>query len=386
MKIKYIDTLCTNGTHLVFNASLLAMLSRLYSEIDVYGEKNNVKDQLNLLVKEKEDISRIKSHYIWLPIVRSRISYFLLYCFSVVYNLFFIIFSQSKDILVYNYSNMLSLRLMNMLNKIFKRKIIIFCHGEMEYLHSSVDFFGPFNRFIFKTGRNFFLNKNIKIEKSIKFVVLGDSILKNVIDLLPDNFSDSFFSVDHPYIFSEKTENTQITNRLNIGTVGLFNKAKGADDFCKLCSLIHRNDIQFSITGKILYDINILKRLGINLPSNEGKDVLPRKELEERIRKLDVILYLYNKESYKFIASGAIFDAINMNKPIVAIKNNYFSYIFEKFGTFGYLEDSVEQIAELLNNFEKHQISFDFYEIQQKLSVNAISLDLKDKLEKLQLL
>ena len=294
--------------------------------------------------------------------------------------------AKKTDILVFNYNNMLAVRTMNIFNKIFHRKILIFCHGEMEYLIADYSFFGPFNRLLFKLGRSFFLNKKIHIEKNIKFVVLGDSILKNIKKITPFNISSSFIAIDHSYFFKNDINNKDsFSDSVKIGTVGLFYKKKGADEFCYLVSLINNNKIKFSITGKIFYDLDKLKKLNVDLPNNLGKGFVSRDELETRVKKLDFILYLYPTDSYQLMASGAILDALSLQKPIIALKNDYFDYIFKKFGEFGFLFESVEKIAEFLNHnsLKSTQSSFDYLSIQKRLSVSTISEELKESLKKI---
>ena len=387
MKVRFIDTLCTNGMHLLFNASLLAILEKIFDKISLYGEKNNINDEIKILEENGVDISKIERKNIYLPIVKSRISNFFLYLCSFFYNLYFIVIADKDDILVFNYNNLLAVRMMNIFNKIFHRKILIFCHGEMEFLIENRPSFGPFNRFTFYLGKCFFLNKKIRIEQNIKFVVLGDSILKNVKEILPLNISKSFITMDHSYFFKKddiikgkviKTEN------IKIGTVGLFYRLKGADDFCKLVSSINNKNIEFSITGKILYDVRKLQELGVSLPENLGKDVIPRDILEKRIEDLDFILYLYPITSYKIMASGAILDALSFKRPIIALRNDYFSYIFEKFGEFGYLFDSLEDIINFLNQITLFSIDptiFDYKMIQQRLSIDFVSKTFREELE-----
>jgi putative glycosyltransferase len=387
MKVRFIDTLCTNGMHLLFNASLLAILEKIFDKISLYGEKNNINDEIKILEENGVDISKIERKNIYLPIVKSRISNFFLYLCSFFYNLYFIVIADKDDILVFNYNNLLAVRMMNIFNKIFHRKTLIFCHGEMEFLIENRPSFGPFNRFTFYLGKCFFLNKKIRIEQNIKFVVLGDSILKNVKEILPLNISKSFITMDHSYFFKKDDiikEKVIKTENIKIGTVGLFYRLKGADDFCKLVSSINNKNIEFSITGKILYDVRKLQELGVSLPENLGKDVIPRDILEKRIEDLDFILYLYPITSYKIMASGAILDALSFKRPIIALRNDYFSYIFEKFGEFGYLFDSLEDIINFLNQITLFSIDptiFDYKMIQQRLSIDFVSKTFREELE-----
>jgi len=124
----------------------------------------------------------------------------------------------------------------------------------------------------------------------------------------------------------------------------------------------------------------------IDIPKNKGKNMIPRNELEERIQKLDIILFFYSKTSYKLIASGAIMDAINMRKPILAIKNDYFEYIFRKFGRFGFLVNSVEEMATILKTIRKEDLLFDFDSIQKQMNISKITEQLKRNLVDINLL
>ena len=59
MKIKFIDSLCTNGMHLLFNASLIAILKKIFNDITIYGEKQNINRELQLLKEYKINTKNI---------------------------------------------------------------------------------------------------------------------------------------------------------------------------------------------------------------------------------------------------------------------------------------------------------------------------------------
>lgn len=386
MKVKYIDTVCTNTQHIIFNASLLAMLSRFYSNITFYGEKNNMIEVLDVLDQNHINTSSLRTKKILLPIASSGIRSFFVLIFSFFYNLYFIIFANKKTLLVFNYNNLMAVRSMNFINKLFNRDILIFCHGEMEFLISDIKQYGPLNSLLWKFAHHFFLNKNIQVHPKIKFVVMGDAILQHIREIVPNNIGKAFISVDHSYFFNSTHYPYNSSEQLKVGTVGVFSKIKGGDDFCKLYHLIEKSKVRFSITGRIFYDMNIINSMNIDLPNNKGANAIDREELEKRIQELDIILFFYPKDSYKLIASGAIMDAISMKKPILAIKNSYFSYIFEKFGSFGFLVDSVEEMAKTIEILKKEDLAFDFDTIQKKMNIISISKQLKEQLTKMNLL
>lgn len=386
MKVKYIDTVCTNTQHIIFNASLLAMLGNFYSNIIFYGEKNNMNEVLDVLAQNHTNSSSLRTKKLPLPIASSGIRSFFVFIFSFFYNLYFITFASKKELLVFNYNNLMAVRSMNFINKLFNRNILIFCHGEMEFLISDIKQYGLLNSLLWKFAHHFFLNKNIQVHPKIKFVVMGDAILQHMRETVPNNIGKAFISVDHSYFFNNTHYSYTPNKQLKVGTVGVFSKIKGGDDFCKLYHLVDKSKVRFSITGRIFYDMNIINSMDIDLPNNKGINAIDREELEKRTQELDIILFFYPKNSYKLIASGAIMDAISMKKPIITIRNSYFSYIFEKFGTFGFLVDSVEEMAKIIETLKKEDLVFDFDTIQKKMNISSISEQLKEQLIKMNLL
>ena len=109
-------------------------------------------------------------------------------------------------------------------------------------------------------------------------------------------------------------------------------------------------------------------------------------EMRTRIDQLDFILFFYNSETYRLTASGTIFDAISRKKPIIALRNDYFEYIFNKFGSIGYLVDSIEEMATLIQHIHSNkeiQQEFDFDEIQNMMSTENITRDFTYKLREI---
>ena len=101
---------------------------------------------------------------------------------------------------------------------------------------------------------------------------------------------------------------------------------------------------------------------------------------------LDYVIFLYPKDGYILRASGAIFDAIDNEKPILAIKNEYFNYLFSKYQEIGYLFENTEGIFEYLNNINQQNTSTDYKKIKHQLSPEIIALHFKKELEKIKFL
>ena len=97
--------------------------------------------------------------------------------------------------------------------------------------------------------------------------------------------------------------------------------------------------------------------------------MLNEEQFNNYIEELDYILYFYPSSSYKLTASAAIFDAIFREKPIIAIKNDYFEYIFNKNKNIGYLckdfEELRNKIEEISNEKRGDEYSYQKNELKK---------------------
>lgn len=389
MKLQYIDTFSYHTGHLQFNASLLVMLSLIYDKKRIsYLSGNNSAKELYKLLKGRYTLKNVKHKSIFVFPGNHKYALLMRYIISAITNIIILILSSPNTILIYNFNNVFSLRLINLINKILNRKILICCHGEMELMTKDTIGKGFLHKLLAFLIKDFFIKRR-KIQQNIYFIVLGDSTKKNIEKILTEEQAKKIISIDHSYIFSQSTgTNDNYTNKrtINIGTVGIFNKSKGADAFVDLAAQIKNPIISLSITGQISYNIDILTKLKIDLPSNLGSSPLEQDEFNLRIRNLDFILFLYPPDSYTMAASGAILDAINMQKPIIAITNSYFNYIFNKFGNIGFLGSNLQDIIYYINHLQKTKVDnhtfspINYTNIQKLLQPENLKDDLKNKL------
>jgi hypothetical protein len=365
-----VDSTCYDNWHLHFNSQLIEILSNIGSVVEYRGVQNIGSNRLNI---------RRKKLYVVTGTGRWRIIWRFL--FTVMNDIWQLIVSPHDEIIVYSFDATVSLRLINMINKVLGKRIIMFRHGSMEMLQTNSSGKGMFYRFENKLTRQFFLNEDLKINDNVYFFVLGDVILKNLSVLLSEDKMKHFHSIDHPYDFDKNAfiKEREKTPKLHIGTVGVFNEYKGGRDLLQLVQILKGkgiDNINVSVSGRIEFDISLLEEAGIDLPSNGGKNMISVEELKDRVDRLDFILYFYPSHTYRLTASGAIFDAINRKRPIIALRNAYFEYIFNKFGSIGYLVDSVSEMADIIyrisTNTEK-RVDYDFEQIQNLLSVDNLT-------------
>lgn len=381
-KIILINTFASLHTHEMFDYCWVKMCSMITKNTELYFLKDHIK------ALEKIEQGKI-NNVTYKPICTiekvSRVRVALRFLLGPIYDTFLLFKTQKEDIVIFPFNNVLSLYAINFLNKSLKRKIIICCHGELETLISQQKVEHLLGSILHNICRHFFLSTNNTLSDSLYFSVIGESIKKNLETIVTPHFFKHIIAIDHPYIF-EKTQNYTKQNKnhkyLRIGTIGGLDQTKGVNEYLKLIkAVISKNiNIKFSHTGFSITNKEEFLKLGVDIPQYDS--VLSRKEYEQRINELDCILFFYPKQSYKITASGAIMDAIKFEKPIVALKNDYFNYIFDKFGNFGYLCDSIEEMTEVIIS-KKYDSPIDFQIIKRKMSINYQTLQVKNKLNNL---
>ena len=387
MTVRYIDTFSYKTGHLQFNTSFLTMLSEIYDKVEYYAGKSSMEEVYKLLNKDGAFPLNVRNNRVFVYRGDNRLSLLIRYVISALLNLIMLFRSQKNDVIIYNFNNLFSLHLINAVNRITQRKVLICCHGELELLSGSTEEGGWLFKCLRYLARDFFL-QNRKIHDNVYFMVLGDVILENLRNYLSEDQLKKFISVDHPYIFIKQTQNVnkeKCNGGLQIGTVGAFSQIKGADLFVKIVSKVKNPNVHFSITGRIFYPMERLKQLGVDTAIDADKKVLSQGIYNERIGRLDFILFLYSSNSYRITASGAVMDAINLKKPIIALENDYFCYLFKKYGSFGRLFKSLEEMTVYLSDHiqKEYLQTYNFEKIQNLMSPQCVAKDLHGKLKRI---
>ena len=379
IKIRMVDSVCFDNWHLQFNAQLIEILSNIADIVEYRGVQHIGENRPNI---KRKKLFVVTSSGRWGIIWR--------YLFSILNDTWQLIVAPNDEIIVYSFDS-ISVRILNMLNKVIRKRIILFRHGSMEMLRTNPAGKGMFYRFENKLNKQFFLNKDLRISDNLHFFVLGDIIFKNLSVLLSEDKMKHFHSIEHPYVFDKNSlkRHREINSQLNVGTLGVFNEYKGGRSILELAKILKFkgiDNVNISITGKIDFDISLLREAGIDLPSNDGESMVSIVELKNRINQLDFILYFYPIDTYKLTASGALFEAINRKRPIIAIRNEYFEYIFNKYGSIGYLVDTLDEMADIIyrisTGIENH-VDYNFEQIQKLLSPNNLAIILEKQLREI---
>lgn len=200
----------------------------------------------------------------------------------------------------------------------------------------------------------------------LRLILLGDSIYKEAISLRP-SLAEQCVSLDHPYLWaSNELQETLCATFDGIVRFGFLGaSSKGFESFCLLAKKIvrHQSDVEFVMAGFLSTPSNVQH------PSEAVKGIsaqpLEPDEYSRRISSLTYCVWLGDSQTYRLVASGTFLDALSFMKPCIALRNPYIEHYFELLGDIGYLCDSEEEIAELIEDLLRDKPN-ERYEIQAR--------------------
>lgn len=341
-KIVYVGSYAKNSFHEMCDVGFLHISSLVAEKVECYKDKTT----FPFIYAKNEKYGFLKNvtlHPIHVIGTETGLKVILSMIHSAMTNLRIYFKANKEDLVFYCYNTIFFLHLVNLLNKIFKKKVLIITHGEMDMLQTTGgSLITKLDRAILK---NFF--KKNKVSRNLHFLVLGDSLYKNIQSLV----SDECFKHIHPiqntfYMDGDVPTKEPDHNIFKCGTIGSAAQTKGLMDYFKLLRLLSEKGVKYdaSIIGtvigqplfqKYLNDYNVHIKSGLN----------KREDYERAISELDFAVFFYPSNTYKLIASGAVLDAICMNKPVLCLKNDYLDYAIKETGHPAMIFDNVEQMA-----------------------------------------
>ena len=342
-RLLYIDTFSSNHMHEMFDASSLKMFCSLYDVVEYRANRDSIVDVEHLLggLPDNVKTKSINLVNIYKPIHKLR--RFVKQLQAVALDCWFIATAPKDTDVVINYMFALTLYPINFTARMTGRRVLVVCHSDMQVLQ------GPDNSvsWLFRKSINMFRRKDVKIADNLWFAVLGEAILANVKPLLSEQMKEKMLTFDHTAIFDRIPKKTHTASeKLVLGFVGGLRASKGGDVFLKLAEHFKDNpQVEFRIIGHTGGNRARLEAAGVVIPDGVGDFFISRELMYECICSLDYVLYCFPPQGYRFTASGTVFDAIDCERPILAIRNDYFSGMFKTCGDFGYLEDDYEHLV-----------------------------------------
>ncbi|MDR2886082.1 MAG: hypothetical protein LBU95_04805 [Rikenellaceae bacterium] len=232
---------------------------------------------------------------------------------------------------------------LRLLRPLFPRqKVLAVLHGELEHLRRGK------GEKDYKPGR--LLRFALHTGGKTRFIVLGGSIRRNLVEQFPWLDHQQVIAIDHPYHYPQLGAPKPAPNPVNFVQFGVGSISKGTEGLFASAEKVKREvspESRFYIAGGVYPELKpwlddryvIYPQPGINLS---------RAEIDDIAAQCHYALFYYTNEHYKLCASGAFFDAVRYELPIVCLRNDFFAYYFEKYGPLGYLADSMEELDAIL--------------------------------------
>jgi hypothetical protein len=247
-------------------------------------------------------------------------------------------------------------------------KVLVSCHGELESLIKEPA--GNWSR-----ASKFLLTRYLKYKRipaNIKFMVLGQSILDNLIPILPEYNRNQFYTMNDPNIFDEVNIVKNSNSKKRFGVVGVLSFVKGLEDFRKLVDKVSCY-VDLEVVGKVADYEEELRQKGVAINDH----YLSREEFENRVSQLDAVLFFYPSDTYKLIASAALLDTMKFRKPVISYANDFFKYVREESNYPISFVNSLDEMAEEILNFKLKDNDIIYSQSMSKFSIDYCSKQLQ---------
>ena len=325
-----------------------------FSKIKEYLNKNNINTN-NLINHKINPFNNFLRDY-----------KLILFDLFIVIKVFYYAIKYRENKIIFLYTTTFLLYYIKLLCILFPYIQVTCClHGDLERidLNTYANSFSKNKLLMYLYALIFGLKTPLSLytPKNLKYIVFGESIKDNTIRIIP-SIKDKILAVPHPYFYGQSSYRNKhnCNKKINLGIVGLSSKRKNIPYLYKLLNRldkIENKNFTLSFSGKILDEkfFNFVKSLSFVDKENLSMNFIPEDIKYNKIKNMDYVLFTYQLNSYKFIASGAFMDSINFEKPVIAITTDYIKYYFNKYGNIGYLLNSYEEfenkILSIINNF-----------------------------------
>lgn len=334
---------CIGFEHVKFNAALIKVIQYAYpnKKILFLSESEHSHYVRNIL-----EINNTKIEFMEIevpPRYQSNLKRFPSE-FKIVKNVFNISKDIKADKILFSSITSPTLISIKILIRHFKGiKTIVIPHSILETINFRIPLDPRYTIFWFNFWISFFNTPNLI------YLILGPSIKEALIQKMP-YLKEYLYSIDLPYFFNNHEIKKYKKNHIiTFGFLGVGGKSKGIDLFFKLAEEVRNENekSKFIIIGHII-DEPYNKTNSVYIPSPNLP--LKQEEYEDFIKEIDYAVFLYERDSYRLTASASLFDAFSHLKPVIALRNPYFEYYFDKMGDIGHLCDNYEEIRELIIN------------------------------------
>lgn len=169
--------------------------------------------------------------------------------------------------------------------------------------------------------------------------------------------------VEFPFLFNINISKVEkkINNKITLGSLGLFDRGKGADEFIKLYDLLanKREQVRYILAGHV-HDMGISSTAKKVFLEYYTESPISEQEYELRMKEMDFSVLTFNKNFFKYRTSNAYFESIDNLKSILSLNNSIFNYYEKIFPGTAILKDDIDELAQYITNLSFIDDEFDF--------------------------
>ena len=374
-----IDPYSHGSYHEVINLGYLIMISDLYEKVDYIADESSCKNLKNLLLQCKvksDNINFIQKKISYPKCNIKGIEYLLKIILLSIFDYFYYLRAIKDSDIFYNNNIFFATPLIQWFSFGKSNKTFILCHNEMELIDKSFVYSLTTKIISFVLRFSFCY---IKLSKRLNYILLSSSMVDYFNSFISKRNYNRIFAIDHCYLRPIRHYSEELVEQsyIRIGIPGAITPQRGLETLKQIIQDLKNDKLKIFSISTISDDIQNEQFVSLN----KGTSLLPFEKYNSYIKAMDYMLLFYDRDSYKLTASGAVLEAIWNEKPIIALRNSYFTYLFEKFGPLGYLYDSYEQLTEGLTHLDNqidNSIIINLKKAKQALLPCNVKKQLKD--------
>ena len=371
-KAVIIDPYSKGSYHEVINQGYLMMISMLYDEVEYIADEtscNNIQDLLRKCDICTTNIFFNKKKFRHFHFNNPGINHLVKLVEVSIIDFYYYIKRKRDEDCFFNNNLYFAAVFIQYLAFWKSNRIFDMCHSELEYINR--DAAKSTTQIII---HHFFkiLFTKYKIDQRFTFILLSESMANNFKSCISDKNANRIKWIDHCYIRPKNSicfnENITKFKGIRIGIPGAITPSRGL-------GLLERILAKRSLKKYTIFSLSFMtEKIKDNnlVVLNNTNRLVPFEEYNSNVQQMDFLLFLYPLDSYYLTASGAILEAIWNEKPVLALRNHYFDYMFRKFGSLGYLFNDEEELLSFLDSVEEIYLISE--EIKENLRKAKISL------------
>jgi len=212
----------------------------------------------------------------------------------------------------------------------------------------------------------FFLKLAIRIglKSNGKFMITGEYIKWELEKRVRFNKESTVF-IEHPTTTKSYTSSTNFMKPIRLAAIGVQCDEKNSYKIEEVAEfnydLIREGQIEISTIGRLEYEHNT--KVLVNHVGLQYNDYFIQSREFQRLKLEQHYLMLFFGKEYDLKTSGVFFEAINYQKPILAIRCNLVNFYFDKFGNIGHLYNDINEMKEGVRRISI-QLDLDLYNQQ----------------------